>query len=335
MADRIAQITAFLNRVGWAGANLQELAGDASARRYYRLVDPTTGARAVLMDAPAASGQDLAAFLSVAEYLAVAGLNAPDVYARDLQDGFLLLQDFGDDLFARVIAAHPEIERELYLSATDVLLGLHECSPPDGLTACDPAHMAELTGLAFEWYADPCRADLRQRCLGKLTEALEAHAAECSVMVLRDYHAENLIWLPDQTGLARVGLLDFQDAMVGHVAYDLVSLLQDARRDVSDETVKSAMDRYLRVSGQNREVFEAAFAVLGTQRNLRILGIFARLCLRDGKQHYVDLIPRVWNYLMNNLQHPALSDLGPVLKSALPVPDAAFLQGMKHKCPMP
>ncbi|MEM6373094.1 MAG: phosphotransferase [Pseudomonadota bacterium] len=151
-------------------------------------------------------------------------------------------------------------------------------------------------------------------------------------MIQRDYHAENLIWLPDRTGAARVGLLDYQDAMLGHPAYDLVSIAQDARRDVSADLVALMTSRYLAGSGAAHEPFHAAFAVLGAQRNLRILGVFARLSIHYGKAHYVDLIPRVWQHVQTNLTHPALAEVKPLIDTALPPPTPEILQRLKDQC---
>ena len=150
--------------------------------------------------------------------------------------------------------------------------------------------------------------------------------------VLRDYHAENLLWLPDRPGLRKVGLLDFQDAMRGHRAYDLVSLLQDARRDVSRDTEILMITHYVDHWGGNPASFDTAYHVLGTQRNLRILGVFARLCLRDGKAHYLDLIPRVWGYLIRDLDHAALGPLRAIVHEILPPPTETVLQRLKSKC---
>jgi aminoglycoside/choline kinase family phosphotransferase len=158
------------------------------------------------------------------------------------------------------------------------------------------------------------------------------YASETSVLIQRDYHAENLIWLPERTGAARVGLLDFQDAMAGHPAYDLVSILQDARRDVPPEVEAAMIARYVAATGQDGETFRAAYAVLGVQRNLRILGVFGRLCIMGGKSHYIDLIPRVWGLLLRDLEHPALSPVAGLIRDALPAPGDDILKGLKDRC---
>ena len=336
MSTRDAQISAFINKAGWGDAVVSLLAGDASNRRYLRLIRPSNAQRAVLMDAPPDKGEDVRPFVHIAEYLTGIGLSAPRIFDRDEQAGFLLLEDLGDALFARVIPRNPDLENSLYSTATDLLAHLHASTPPAGLATYDPPTATSLSSLIFDWYipgADaPVDPDHRTAFESCLHDLLATHAPECDVLIQRDYHAENLLWLPDRKGLARVGLLDFQDAMLGHRAYDLVSLLQDARRDVPPALEAQMRDRYALRTGQNPEDFARAYAVLGAQRNLRILGVFARLCIRDGKAHYVDLIPRVWDLLQRDLDHPALSDLKKILADALPVPDDTLLTLLKSKC---
>jgi len=161
---------------------------------------------------------------------------------------------------------------------------------------------------------------------------LAEHAPDCDVLVQRDYHAENLLWLPKRTGHARVGLLDFQDAALGHRAYDLVSLLQDARRDVPITLEDTMIRHYISQTGLESDAFKTAYAVWGAQRNLRILGVFARLCLRDGKAHYVDLIPRVWGLLQRDLGHPELSNVKRIIDAHVPAPSPARLENLKSRC---
>jgi aminoglycoside/choline kinase family phosphotransferase len=189
-----------------------------------------------------------------------------------------------------------------------------------------------MTAPAFEWYSggDADRHIKRFRDIfHPLAKSLDAVA---KVVILRDYHAENLLWLPERTGTAMTGLLDFQDALLGHPAYDLVSILQDARRDVAPQTETDMIAYYLANTGKDEAAFQTAYALLGAQRNLRILGIFARLCQRDGKPHYVDLIPRVWSYVQRDLAHPALADVADVLASSLPAPTNDFLEDLRARC---
>lgn len=339
MTDRDTQIGAFIENAGWGDAVVSYLAGDASNRRYLRLIRPSNAQRAVLMDAPPEKGEDVRPFARIAEYLTGIGLSAPRVLHRDTDGGLLLMEDLGDALFASIIPRNPDLENRLYSTAIDVLVHLHAQPAPDGLALYDAPTATALSALVFEWYipgaTDTTDKAARPEFETCLHDLLAENAANCDVLIQRDYHAQNLLWLPDRKGIARVGLLDFQDAMLGHRAYDLVSLLQDARRDVPPELEIRMRDRYALQTGQDPEAFAAAYAVLGAQRNLRILGVFARLCIRDGKAHYVDLIPRVWNLLHRDLAHPALKPLQAILSDTLPTPDTSFLDELKSKCATP
>ncbi len=335
MTDRAALAQAFLARTAWADATSSLLAGDASNRKYYRLRREDTGDTAVLMDAPPDKGENVKPFIHIATYLTGVGLSAPRIFAQDEQHGFLLLEDLGDALFARAIPDDPSIEATLYTAATDALIALHDQTAPPGLAEYNADIMADMAALAFDWYAAGSGAvdqGARLRFHEAMHTILTQHIARADVLIQRDYHAENLLWLPDREGVARVGLLDFQDAMLGHRAYDLVSLLQDARRDVPPAIEAQMIDRYVTATGADPETFETAYRCLGAQRNLRILGVFARLCIRDGKDGYIDLIPRVWNHLQADLAHPALSPIAGILSDNLPAPTAAILQDLKDKC---
>lgn len=333
MAERDPRIARFLARCGWQTAHCAALAGDASARRYFRL---TRGPHsAVLMDAGADAGDSLEAFMRIDRWLAGVGLSAPALLHADPGRGLLLLEDFGDALFARLLQTSPELETPLYRAAAEVVIASQDQPPPPGLTALDPPLLVQQSLLFFQWYlredTGPGPSAQAEICAG-LERILHRHCGTCDVLIQRDFHAENLIWLPDRSGPARVGLLDFQDAMRGHRAYDLMSLLQDARRDVSPRTEAAMIAHYLDLTGHDPARFRAAYAALGLARNLRILGIFARLCLHFGKPHYVDFIPRVWTYVQRNLNHPALAGLRGDLRAILPEPDDAFLKRLKDQC---
>lgn len=323
MTDRAQLAQRFLDRTDWSGARRADLAGDASNRRYERLTDPATGRTAVLMDAPPEKGEDVRPFLRIARHLAGIGLSAPGIYHVDETNGFLLIEDLGDALFARVIPTDPALEPRLYAAATDVLVTLTQ-STPIILDHYSPGLMTELASLAFTKYRAGISGDAGTGPLSRFAPRFEDILRETTqghdVLVQRDYHAENLLWLPERDGVARVGLLDFQDAMLGHPAYDLVSLLQDARRDVPAGIEMQMIDRFIAKSGFDAHGFRTAYAVLGVQRNLRILGVFARLATDYGKPHYIDLIPRVWRHLVRGLDHPALAPVAELLLSALPIP---------------
>ena len=332
---REALIETFLEATGWADSRRTPVAGDASNRRYLRLERDNAGQSAILMDAPLERGEKVRPFIKVDEYLFERGLSAPEIISRDVDHGLLLLEDLGDDLFARVIEKNSVPEKLLYNEATDLLIRLHSHEPPD-LPAYDAVAATNLAMLAYDWYL-PVSTGSYERESGELfretmRRSLSHHAPECDVIILRDYHAENLIWLKEREGTARVGLLDFQDASLGHRSYDLVSLLQDARRDVPAEIESLMMTRYIKATGQNHEDFHAAYNCIGAQRNLRIVGIFTRLCARDGKSHYIDLIPRVWDYLQRNLSHPAVKEVRDAVMNSLPEPTPEVLNRIKGKC---
>ncbi len=320
MGDRVAASQAFLHSAGWGQAARQHLAGDASDRCYDRL---TLGTKtAVLMDAPPGNADDPAIFVSIAAHLASIGLSAPAILAQDLTHGFLLLEDLGNGLFARELTRDPLLEVELYTAATDVLAHLQSAKPAPNLPDLCPADWANAASFALTWYRFAITGDRENPhdFTTTLTDLIATHANGPRVMILRDYHAENLLWLPNRTKLARVGLLDFQLAQLGQPGYDLVSLLQDARRDVSPQTESSMITRMITASGSTAHQFQTAYAVLGAQRALRILGIFARLCVQDSKPQYLPLIPRVWGQLQRNLAHPALAPLATICANLLPKP---------------
>lgn len=333
MTNRAKLAETFLATTAWGHATRALLAGDASNRRYERLTDPATGRTAVLMDAPPEKGEDVRPFVTIDRFLRDQGLSAPEIYAEETDTGFLLLEDLGDALFARVLAADPGPERQLYEAATHVLIALHAAPPPEDLPAYDPPLMAELAGLAFGKYRAGILGDdggeVFERFLPRFEDILRATTGGKQVVILRDYHAENLLWLPEREGPARVGLLDFQDAMLGHPAYDLVSLLQDIRREVPAGIEIAMIDLYISATGVDDHAFRTAYAVLGAQRNLRILGVFARLATDYGKPHYVDLIPAVWAHLKRDLDHPALAPVADLLLEALPAPTPEALEKLR------
>ncbi|MCV2889867.1 aminoglycoside phosphotransferase family protein [Ruegeria aquimaris] len=324
MTNRSGLADAFIARTPWSGARRESLAGDASARRYERLTDRHTGRTAVFMDAPPDGGATVDRFVDLAQHLRSIGLSAPEILFSDTEHGFLLLEDLGDDLFARVIKRAPDLERPLYEAATDLLVSLQDAPLPAGLESFGATVMAEKTDIAFEQYVGGITGDARPETKARFIERFESLLYRTTqgprVLILRDYHAENLLWLPNRQGLARVGLLDFQDAVTGHPAYDLVSLLQDIRRDVSTATEMRMIDRFIAATGANDHEFRTAYPVLGVQRNLRILGVFARLSRELGKTRYLALMPAVWAHLSRDLEHPALAGVADLLRETLPPP---------------
>ncbi|WP_417494156.1 aminoglycoside phosphotransferase family protein [Maricaulis sp.] len=346
-SDRDTARASFLDKAGWGDAEISALPGDASTRRYFRL--SRGDQKAMLMDAPLraeaptcpenATAQERAelgynaqarlagsnpiAFAGLATALVERGFSAPRLLASDTGQGFLLLEDLGDALFARLLPGQMH-EGRLYVEAVDVLAALYRASFPDRvefdgqswpLLAYDEVALGAEVELFLDWYVArhagleidvAARADwtaIWSRAFQRLDTCAPG-------LVLRDFHAENLIYLPEREGHARVGLLDFQDALMGHPAYDLVSLIEDARRSVDRNLAVPLKARFVEQAGiEDAAGFDAAYAVLGAQRNAKILGIFVRLALRDGKQRYLDLLPRVARHYVGNLQHPALLPL--------------------------
>ena len=301
-----ADAPAFLAAHGWDGAEIRPLAGDASFRRYFRIHRGEQ--TAVLMDAPPPH-EDPRPFVAVAEWLAHAGLSAPRILAADYECGLLLLDDFGDRRLRETLDESPEREQALYEQATDLLVHLHALPPMPGLKphALDE-WLSELT-LFTEWYcpAVGLEVDVAGYRAAWL-EALTPVAADGlgPVTVLRDYHAENIMLVPEREGVRHFGLLDFQDALAGHPAYDLASVLEDARRDVTPRVEQAMLARYVEATA-HPPGFERAYWALAAQRNTRILGVFTRLWKRDGKPNYLGFQPRMWGLLERDLAHPALA----------------------------
>lgn len=289
----------FLAAHGWENAQIFPLAGDASFRRYFRILDGER--RAVLMDAPPPH-EDARPFVNIARWLVDHGFAAPAIHGLDLTHGLVLIEDFGDDRMREAIDADPARALSLYESAIDVLVDLHK-APPAALPPYDRAVLHREANLLTEWYCPAVGLTPDQAGYDAAWDAVFGLAlADAPVTVLRDYHAENLMLMEG----GRLGLLDFQDALAGHPAYDLVSLLQDARRDVEPEIEQAMLARYRRATGAGA-AFDSAYHVLGAQRNAKIIGIFTRLWQRDGKPRYPSLCPRVWRYLEQDLAHPAVA----------------------------
>lgn len=296
----------FLASLGWEGGEILPLAGDASFRRYFRVRHGQR--RAVLMDAPPPH-EDPRPFIAVAEWLAEAGLSAPHIIGRDLERGLLLLDDFGDARLRETLDATPALETELYGVATDLLVALHRHPVMPGLKPHGLDEWLVELHLFTNWYCpavgvEPDLADWEAAWAEVLAPV--ARDGLGPVTVLRDYHAENIMLVAGRRGIARFGLLDFQDAVAGHPAYDLVSVLEDARRDVTPSVERAMLDRYRKATGQGAE-FERAYWVLAAQRNTRILGVFTRLWKRDGKPGYRKFQPRMWGLLERDLAHPELA----------------------------
>lgn len=354
-SDREQLKQAFLAKAGLAAARRQPLAGDASTRAYERLYLPDGTSRIFMDQAPSdetspcppaatpdertalgynaqarlAAGR-VEAFVDVARYLTSLGLSAPAILAADPAQGLAVLEDLGDDLFARLME-QGAAEQPLYDAAIDVLVRLHGETPPDILPGGWPLltydDMALKTGqdLFVQWYPK-FRPGLvfDDRALARweaLWTPIRARAVDgATVFCLRDYHAENMIWLPDRQGVARVGLLDFQDGVRAHPVWDLSMLLHDARREVSPVVEAASLGRYLSLAKiKDPAALLADYHAIGALNIVRILGIFARLVTRDGKGRYADFMPRMWTYLHRCLATPGLAGLRAWLDDYVPV----------------
>jgi hypothetical protein len=298
-----ATAPAFLAANGWAGASIRPLAGDASFRRYFRVHD---GARtAVLMDAPPHL-EDSRPFLAIGAQLDALGFSAPRPLAVDLDAGLILLEDFGDARVAPVLGADPAPERAVYETAVDILAALH-AHPPGNVAPYTRAELLREARLFPDWYL-PAVGVAEAAGYDAAWDMLWPHVfTHPPVLTMRDYHADNLMML-NRPGLKSLGLLDYQDALAGHPAYDLVSLLQDIRREVSSVLETAMLDRYIAARpGLDEAAFRTAYDVLGAQRNIKILGVFTRLYVRDGKAAYPRFHPRLWELVMRGLARPALA----------------------------
>ena len=307
--DKLADIAvpqglrSFLAKHGWAGAQVSLLAADASFRRYFRAVDG--GRQAIIMDAPPPH-EDPKPFINVAEYLVHAGLRAPGILGVDLERGLVLLEDFGDERMREYLDEYPNEEAKVYRNAIDVLAEL-ATKPPAAVPLYDMNAYLREVRLFVEWYAPAMGLSVNPEEFDATWAAALASITRGShqkTTVLRDYHAENIMLLADGTQ----GIIDFQDALLGHPAYDLVSLLQDARRDVSVELEEAMLEYYAAISYADAD-FSAHYALLGAQRNTKIIGIFTRLWKRDGKARYLGFLNRMWTYLERDLAHPQLAEL--------------------------
>jgi tRNA threonylcarbamoyl adenosine modification protein YjeE len=341
---RIGEALAFLDQQpDWAAARIMHLQGDASQRSYARLF--SGGRTALLMDAPgqpdgppvraglpysriAHLAEDVRPFVAIAEALREAGLSAPRVFAADMPKGLLLIEDFGDRVFD-VEVGKGTSQRELWETAVAVLLALRRTpvadrlALPDGTTYALPAYDGDAltieVELLLDWYwptlhGNPAPERVRAEFVDLWASIFARLAEQPSGWVLRDFHSPNLIWLPDRAGLRRAGVIDFQDAQRGPQAYDLVSLLQDARVDVPEALESELLALYCRCAAKEDPSFDEAgfrfaYAALGAQRNTKILGIFVRLARRDGKPQYLRHLPRIWRYLARDLAARELKSL--------------------------
>ncbi|MBB4264713.1 aminoglycoside phosphotransferase family protein [Roseospira visakhapatnamensis] len=315
-STRQAALAALLTDAGWTLEDCRPLAGDASFRTYHRLVRDDR--RAILMDAPPAH-EDAGAFVRIAHHLVALGYSAPRILAESASQGFVLLEDLGDETFTRCLSGGAN-ETALYAMAVDLLIDLHrrppdEILPPDLVPRYDDTRLIEEVCLLTNWYVPAvlgtppvAGALFEYEALWRAVFPLARAVPE--TLVLRDFHMDNLMRLQGRRGVAACGLLDFQDAVAGPVTYDLVSLLEDARRDIDPALVAVLRHRYRAAfPALDADAFAASWAVMAAQRHAKVIGIFTRLHRRDGKSDYLPHIARVWRLLEAALTHPMLADL--------------------------
>ncbi|TDQ83435.1 hypothetical protein A8950_1722 [Dongia mobilis] len=311
-SERAARRDRFLADAGWGKAEIRLLAGDASFRHYDRLT--LDGRTRVLMDAPPPM-EDVRPFLRIGRLLKDLGFSAPEIYAADTEAGFLLLEDLGDRTYTRELDAGGDAEA-LYALATDTLIALHDRMPPvelDSLPVFDEARALREVQLLLDWYwpahfGAPAPEAVRAEFVAAWREVLPRRLDVPQSIALFDFHVDNLLVLKERKGIEACGLLDFQDAVLAPITFDLVSLLEDVRRNLPWDLMGRMIDRYLAANPAiARERFMAAYAVIGGQRNTRIAGTFARLLKRDGKEWYQRFMPRVWELIAHDIAHPAMA----------------------------
>lgn len=347
MNSRDAHLSEFLMAHGWDKALRTAVAGDASSRRYERL--EMDGQSAILMDAPFTgggapcppgagevkrkslgyaaltrlAGSSPSAFVCLATELTRRGFSAPRILGADMDKGFLLMENLGVGRVSETLQQTPELEAEIYGAAIDTLAAIYRSSfMPSIAVGLNNWYVEDYDSLALQaeadlytqWYAPHFDGGVdaaAQYQWGELwAHAYEKLDAHVSGLALRDFHAENIFYMPQRSGAANIGLIDFQDALFAHPSYDLVSLLEDARRDVDPALIEPMIKRFCAGAGiKDDDSFRAAYAVQAAQRNAKILGIFVRLNTRDGKPHYLSLIPRVAAHFRHDLSHPALAGL--------------------------
>ncbi len=336
MPEREDLIVAFLGNHGWGTARRVAMAGDASFRRYERLIrDERT---VLLMDAPPPE-ENVSAFSLVDRHLRNMGLGAPEIFAEDAEAGLMLIEDFGDDTYTRLLAEGGD-EKALYRTAVDVLVHLHrsqeKCAIPDAIDPYDNEKLLDEAFLLTDWYMpalfgkptpEPVRQSYGEAWLGAFPIIHE----QPRTLVLRDYHLNNLMLSRSHDGIKACGLLDFQDALRGPAAYDLVSLLEDSRRDVNPVMARDMLEYYLDAFPEiKRNEFTDVFTILGCQRHAKVIGIFTRLYLRDGKPEYIAHIPRLWRLIEQSLEHPSLARLKSWMDRHIPIEARKIPQ-----CPAP
>jgi aminoglycoside/choline kinase family phosphotransferase len=328
MTKRDLALMDFLNATGWSNAERIPLRQDASKRRYFRI---TSGNRksAIVMDIPPDASEKPDDIIRLTNFLGSIHLGAPEIYDVDLKNGFLIVEDLGESRFADEFLIRPDLQEPRYNAAIDMLAFLQSHQPEFDLPRGDPHTLSNMVDPLFKHY---CLCDLdfgqKQSLIGDFRNILERVWGEDMVISLRDCHAENLIWANNNSGLAQVGIIDFQDAFMTHPIYDVVSLLCDVRRDIDPQLREQLIDRYVDQSKRSKETVLAAFHAISVQRNLRILGVFGQLA-QNGRTHYLEWAPRAWSFVNNGLNHPSLEPIAQRIRDIVPEPKPEHLERIK------
>ena len=308
-------VTSFLESQGWDGATFQPVAGDLSQRSYFRL--SRSGRTAILMNAEN-DRASVPPFLKMTAWLRQAGLSAPGILGADADNALLLLEDLGP-VPASEMMSDPNAQAEVLDACIEILLAIRNAPPPP-LHCPGPERLCEWTRVADEHYPGADSGALDEFRVA-LKDVLSRLLAEGCTVSLRDFHADNLMPLPHREGVARLGVLDYQDAFLTHPVYDLVSLLTDARVEVPPALRARYIERYASVSGDALATLRTAFAAFSAQRNLRILGIFHRAARDHGRTHHLPKVPRVYRCLMEATEHDVFRDVRGILCAGLPAPE--------------
>ena len=330
MTKREEQIKELLRKNNLLCAPTEKITSDASNRKYLRL---TKGNKTViLMDSNPEENEPVNNFIYFTNFLRKHHFSAPKIYDSDIPNGLLLLEDLGARNFADILKVKPKVETNIYKEAVNQLIMIQSKETPKQAKPYSTEILIEEALLFTEWYLGETNSSrLSTQFTSLLTPLLKKIDQTKPTLVLRDFHAENLIWMNSRKNFKRVGLLDYQDALIGHPAYDIASLLKDARRDVSIEVRDIMTNHYLEKTKHNKDLFLRDYSILSAQRNLKIIGIFSRLSIRDKKKNYVKLIPRVWKNLENDFMHPDLKNLSKFINAVAPYPNVKILKNLSQE----
>ena len=328
MTHRDDVFTAFLQANGWGTAQRDAIKQDASKRRYLRLTRPSR-TTCIAMDIPADATERPDDIVRITHHLRSIQLGAPEIYAVDADHGFLLVEDLGPLRYADEFKSSPQLQRPRYIAAIDALVHLQHNAPAANLPVAGPDVLAQMIDPLFEYYLQaPCDPDQKQSLTREFFKVLSENLTGPMVMSLRDCHAENLIWVGTKTGHARVGLIDYQDAFLTHPAYDIVSLVFDVRRDIPDDLRCDLIDHYIAQSGHDADHMKTAIALINVQRNMRILGVFARLA-KQQKPNYLDWAPRTWAFIEQGLRDPCMAPIASEIRQIVTPPTPQHIQWLR------